>query len=443
MGYLLAVINLSVPSQKKAYNGRAAKVGTRMDEDAVDGPGASRVDWDALTPAVERVGSDGAPESSSESDAGTSESDPAEDEPVDDRVGPVEDTDEDALAAAVTEAAEATGSHSSGHTASAPDGSEADADRDAEWDDLTPAVERVAPVPAVERVAPVPAVTRVEEDEKKTELEKAIPGEDFDNPAADLGADSDVIGDEPTSTPSHQGPPDDAEQPLAVHIEEMVKRLGIVIAVAGAVSLALFPLTGEVINFLWYSILPGSEAAAPHVYHPLEYKLTQLKTASLAGLILALPVFVYQTYRFMRPGLYPHERRYYLASVPTSLILGLLGVTFAYFVVLPAVMSYFLYYSKDVVTIAFALGATFDLILLLMGYLAVVFQIPLFVMLAIMMGLTTRQWLEGRRLLFWGAFLGIAFLFSPDPTGMAPVLVASTMIVLFEGTLLLLRWTGR
>ena len=53
-----------------------------------------------------------------------------------------------------------------------------------------------------------------------------------------------------------------------------------------------------------------------------------------------------------------------------------------------------------------------------------------------------RQWLEAKRLLFWGSFLGIAFLFSPDPTGMAPIIVALTMVVLFEGTLALLRWTG-
>jgi sec-independent protein translocase protein TatC len=63
-------------------------------------------------------------------------------------------------------------------------------------------------------------------------------------------------------------------------------------------------------------------------------------------------------------------------------------------------------------------------------------------MLAIMMGITTRRWLVQRRLYFWGGFAAIAFVFSPDPTGMAPLLVAVTMIGLFEGTLLLLKWTG-
>lgn len=237
------------------------------------------------------------------------------------------------------------------------------------------------------------------------------------------------------------GPSEDEEMPLTAHIEEMLKRLGIVIAIAGIVSLVTFPLADQMINFLWNSILPQGELTRPRVYGILELKITELKVASLIGLIIALPVLVYQTYQFMRPGLYPHERRYYLAAVPTSLILALIGVSFAYFIILPVIFSYFLYYSQDVANIGFALGQTLNLMLLLMGYLAIVFQIPLMIMLAIMMNLVTRTWLIQRRILFWGGFLGIAFLFSPDPTGMAPLMVGVTMILLFEGTIFLTRWT--
>jgi len=239
------------------------------------------------------------------------------------------------------------------------------------------------------------------------------------------------------------GPSADQEMPLADHIEEMLKRLAVVIAVAGIISLVTFPFAERLINTLWNDILPAGDVTRPRLYGILELKLTELKVASLVGLIVALPVLVYQTYQFMKPGLYPHERRYYLAAIPTSLVLALIGVAFAHFIVLPAIFTYFLYYSETVATIGFALGRTFDLILLLMGYLAIVFQIPLFIMLAMMMGLVTRRWLAQRRLLFWGAFLGIAFIFSPDPTGMAPLVVALTMIALFEGTLLLTKWTRR
>jgi len=279
------------------------------------------------------------------------------------------------------------------------------------------------------------------------------------------GSDVTVTGD-PAPDPDpvaggFEGAPDDEEMPLADHIEEMVRRLAYVVVVMALVSAVTFPLADDLINFLWYSFLPGppsecvqavigttpapetTEAACPRLYHPLSLVLARLKVASLVGFVAALPVFVYQTYLFMRPGLYPHERRYYLASVPTSLVLAAVGIAFAYFLILPIIFIYFLGYSQPVAEIAFSLSDTFDLILLMLGLFAVVFQIPLFMMLAIMMGVTTRRWLESRRLLFWAAFAGIAFIFSPDPTGMAPFIVAATMILLFEGTLLLLRWTGR
>jgi sec-independent protein translocase protein TatC len=263
-------------------------------------------------------------------------------------------------------------------------------------------------------------------------------------------------GDEPI----HEGAPDDEEMPLADHIEEMVKRLGVVVIVMAVVSGIVFPFGEDLINVLWYSYLPGTveqcpeaaataqdlgpgDAACPRVYHPLAVILARLKVATLAGFLVALPVFVYETYLFMRPGLYPKERRYYLASVPTSLVLAAVGVAFAHFLVIPAIFTYFVYYSDSATTIAFGLSETFDLMILLMGGFAIVFQIPLFIMLALMMGLVTRQWMADRRLIFWGVYAGLAFLFSPDPTGMAPIIVAATMIALHEGTLLLAKWTGR
>ena len=238
------------------------------------------------------------------------------------------------------------------------------------------------------------------------------------------------------------GPASDEEMPLADHIEEMMKRLGIVFLVAGIVMIVVYPFAGDTINFLWASHIPEAETNRPRLYGPLEFILTKLKVAGLAGLVVGLPMFVYQTYRFMRPGLYPTERRYYLASVPMSLVLGVLGVLFAHFLVLPFIFEYFTQYTGDAATVAYGLQETFNLILILMGWMALIFQIPLFIMLAIMMGLVTRQWLEAKRLIFWGAFLGIAFLFSPDPTGMAPIIVTLTMIGLFEGTLAALLWTG-
>jgi sec-independent protein translocase protein TatC len=241
--------------------------------------------------------------------------------------------------------------------------------------------------------------------------------------------------------PAH--PPDDEEMPLADHIEEMVRRFGIVIVFAAVATAFTYTVSEELVLAMWDQVLPVAESPPPYLYGPLEKITTQIKVASLVGLLVALPMLVYQSYRFMRPGLYPNERRYYLAAVPTSLVFAAVGMAFSFFIVLPALFLYFWYYTADTAVVAFGLRKTFDLIVTLTGFLAVIFQIPLFIMLAIMLGVTTRRWLADKRLYFWGAFVLVAGLFAPDPTGMAPIIVAITEVLLFEGTLFLLRWTDR
>ncbi|ELY46779.1 twin-arginine translocase subunit TatC [Natronorubrum sulfidifaciens] len=240
-------------------------------------------------------------------------------------------------------------------------------------------------------------------------------------------------------------PPDDEEMPLADHIEEMVLRLAVVLLVGAAGTAIGLLWASQAIEYIWLNVFPYTvdEVPPPHIYHPLELWLTRIKLSALLGIMVALPMFVYQCYLFMRPGLYPHERKYYLAAVPTSVVLAGIGMLFSYLLVLPVLFQYFTFYAEGSANIAYALGETFDLIITLIGFLAIVFQIPLFIMLAIMMGVTTRRWLAEKRLYFWAAFAGLSFMFTMDPTMMAPILVAITMILLFEGTLLVLKWVGR
>ncbi|ADD05621.1 Sec-independent protein translocase subunit TatC [Natrialba magadii ATCC 43099] len=239
-------------------------------------------------------------------------------------------------------------------------------------------------------------------------------------------------------------PPDDQEMPLADHIEEMILRVAVVLLFASAGTAIGLLGASQAIEHIWFNVFPYEieNVPPPHVYHPLELWLTRIKVSALLGIMVGLPVFVYQCYRFMKPGLYPHERKYYLAAVPTSVVLAGIGMLFSYVLVLPILFEYFTFYAEGSADIAYALGDTFDLIITLIGFLAIVFQIPLFIMLAIMMGVTTRRWLVDKRLYFWAAFFGLAFMFTFDPTAMAPILVGITMILLFEGTLLILKWVG-
>ncbi|XGI83203.1 twin-arginine translocase subunit TatC [Halorutilales archaeon Cl-col2-1] len=232
---------------------------------------------------------------------------------------------------------------------------------------------------------------------------------------------------------------EDEELPLTAHIEEMVRRLLVVLFVISVGMIVVFYFSTEMIRTIWYNFLPNTEI---RVYKPFGLILTRLKFSAMAGVAAAVPVLVYETFAFMKPGLYPHERKYYIAVAPVSVILVALGLVFSYFVALPAVFDYFLRYSEPVADSGLGLSETFSLIILLSLGLGVVFQIPLVIFLAVKMNVTSRDWLASKRIIVWLTFLSVAFLFAPDPSGMAAIIVAATMVTLFELTLFLLRFTS-
>jgi sec-independent protein translocase protein TatC len=459
-------------SDSSASSGDSAAEETDDDAPAEESP-TDEPDRDADSDEAadeSQEGEDGAGDDTEEEDGEGTETD-GDDAEGEDGEGDEPNGDDDAVdvdaEGDVADESDTTDSDSAGATEPVPEpdlsaeaaASDDDSDReppDDEYVDEEPYIEEFT-VPEMEMDAA-----------EEREIERAADDDEVDSEAGSartLPEDEDGVGVDVPQQPLEDeeaddglwgdGPESDQEMPLADHIEEMMRRLSVVFLVAGAVALTLLglgeafeplPTAVELIDALWNNAIPGAPEMAdrrPRLYGPLELILTKLKVTALAGLLIGLPVFVYETYLFMRPGLYRHERRYYLAAVPTSLILGTIGMSFAHFVIIPAIMDYFTVYTQEnVASVAYGLAETFNLILILMGYMAVVFQIPLFIMLAIMMGLTTRLWLEDKRLLFWGGFLTVAFIVNPDPTGMTPFIIAATMIVLYEGTLALLRWTG-
>lgn len=236
------------------------------------------------------------------------------------------------------------------------------------------------------------------------------------------------------------GPATDAEQPLEQHVEELIRRSLIVIGIISVVLLLVLPFADAIITFLWDAHMPNPTENVPRVYSPLALFLTKLLVATIIGGVVGLPAIVYEAYVFMRPGLYEREERYFLAAVPMSFILAVVGGLFAHFLFIPLLFDYFAGYTMGAADLAFGLSQTFGLILTMFGYMIIIFQIPVLITLAILMGVVSREWLEQKRILFWGGFVGLAFLSSPDPTGAVPFVVGITMVVLFEGTLLVLRW---
>ncbi|ACB84809.1 twin-arginine translocase subunit TatC [Natranaerobius thermophilus] len=179
-----------------------------------------------------------------------------------------------------------------------------------------------------------------------------------------------------------------------------------------------------------------------HYISPAEAFLSQLKLAIIAGLVFSLPVTLYQLIAFVLPALEPGEKKYLFIFLPLALILFVLGVLFAYFVILPLAYRFFINFAREdllpMITVrsyvSFALG-----LLLPFG---LVFQLPLIVTILSNLELITPEFLRtNRKIAVLITFVIGSFLTPPDLISQG--LLAGPLIILYESSIMVSKFIYR
>lgn len=235
------------------------------------------------------------------------------------------------------------------------------------------------------------------------------------------------------------GPVGDEEIPLMVHLTELRRRLIVVLIPFGIVILLVFPFSNIFLHHLLVNLFHGDMPI--FVYSPMEWMRVRLLFSLLCALSVTIPLILYESFAFMRPGLYPSERKFFLLVVIPSLCLYGVGAFFAYFFVLPLVFSYLIAYSGEIAKVALSAKRIFSVILYTAVGFGLIFQIPLIMTLAVKMKLVTYSWLRDKRLIIYGLIIGIALFVIADPTGIS-MLMAVVSIALFELGLLITKYIG-
>lgn len=117
----------------------------------------------------------------------------------------------------------------------------------------------------------------------------------------------------------------------------------------------------------------------PVALTPTEAIGTFMKVALIAGVTLAMPVIVYQTMRFVAPGLTPQEKRYLFVIVPGATISFVIGAAFAYFVMLPAAVPFLQDFLSDIIRQQWAVGKYISFVTDLIFWVGVSFEAPLLI----------------------------------------------------------------
>ena len=235
-------------------------------------------------------------------------------------------------------------------------------------------------------------------------------------------------------------PVGDEEIPLMEHLVELRRRLIVVVIPFVALTLIMFPFSNISLRFLFTSLF--SEDMPVFVYSPMEWLSVRLIFSFLCALSITIPLLLYEIFAFMRPGLYPSERKFFLLVVIPSLCLYGVGALFAYYFILPLVFDYLIAYSGEIAVVRLSAKRIFSIILYTAVGFGLIFQIPLIMSFAVKLKLITYSWLKDKRLIIYGLIIGIALFVIADPTGIS-MLMAAVSIAMFELGLLIARVSSR
>ena len=186
--------------------------------------------------------------------------------------------------------------------------------------------------------------------------------------------------------------------PLLDHLSELRNRIfKSVLAVLIASGIGWFAATA-VRNYL-LDQLPGHKA---QVLGPGDAFFIQVKISVTIGVILAMPILLYQLWAFISPGLTPAERRTIRPWIPLALLLFAIGVGIAY-LVLPFAISFLLGFTDSQLVNGIAATPYFDFVTTLFLAFGLIMEFPIVLFGLSLVGIITSTWLsKNRRMLILG-----------------------------------------
>jgi sec-independent protein translocase protein TatC len=243
---------------------------------------------------------------------------------------------------------------------------------------------------------------------------------------------------EPSTDPLDELP-GEVEMSIFDHLEELRQRIfySLIVVVVGIIGsfivvkplVQLLEVPAKGVKFL--QLAPG------------EFFFVSMKVAAYSGLILSTPFILYQIIQFVLPGLTLRERRLVIPVVLGSSVLFIVGLVFAYLLLIPAALQFFINYGADVVEQLWSIDKYFDFVLLLLFTTGIAFQVPVIqILLAILGIVSSKIMLKGWRYVIMSAvILGAVLTPSTDP--LTQSLLAGAVLGLYFGGIGLVKLIGK
>jgi sec-independent protein translocase protein TatC len=227
---------------------------------------------------------------------------------------------------------------------------------------------------------------------------------------------------------------------LVEHLDELRSRI-IVSLVAFGVAFALCFWQDSLMLDIFNWPLPANQEDDLITLGPTEPFFTTVEVAAYGAMVLALPVILYQVYAFVIPAFSPREKGVVMPYLIAMPLLFLAGIAFAYFVVMPAAITFLLNFNEAEFNTQLRAREYYGFLGIMTVVLGLLFQMPIALLAITRLGVVTPDQLaKNRRYAIFIISIVAAALPGGDPVSM--ILIMIPLVLLYEASVILARRFG-
>lgn len=237
-----------------------------------------------------------------------------------------------------------------------------------------------------------------------------------------------------TSQPRGAREEDGARMSFFDHLVELRKRLINSLIAIGIGMVVGFFLSERLVGYIvrpMTSALRDAHLGDKLIYtSPAGYLNLLITFGVYSGIVMAMPVVLYQIWLFVAPGLYKHERRAVTWFIVSSTMLFLLGIAFGYFIMLPYILRFLVSFHGPVQPLI-SINEYFDLILIVLLGLGLIFETPILIFFLAVFGIVTPKFLLKNFRYAMLIITVVAAIVTPTPDATTMLVFMAPMILLY------------
>ena len=237
----------------------------------------------------------------------------------------------------------------------------------------------------------------------------------------------------------------DEPKPFLDHIEDLRRMLIKMVITLGVMMMVAFAFQTAIVGIIERPLLaidPNRTALTNFgVADPLTIVI---ELSFYAGLVMAFPFLTFFLADFILPALKPNEKRLLYPAAAVSLGMFLMGVLFAYFVVLPPTLDYFFNYSQSLNwRPQWSVREYFSFTTQFIVAFGLAFELPLAVLLLVKLEILNAEILQRTRAFAVVVILFLSAIITPTTDVFTLLLMAGPMYLLYEGCIVIAWWMER